>query len=427
MSNIDDDVEKKRKALTIRGLSGLRNIGNTCYMNSIIQCISSLDIFRSWLISHKFETRLFINIACKLAEINRKKQKLDNDAKVHVSPQDINVMMQSTVVYNLAELLKGMWGQNSIVTPKSFKKAIGDICPTFRGYNQNDSQELLNLIIDKVHEETEKKTVQVTYKNIPECVQNYIEVYSECIDKLNDPDIDIDTKEKYLKYLNDYKKEHTNDVIISNAYISWKKHVQTSHSIITDLFTGLFFNKITCDECNSISSSFEPFTSLSIQTKITGNTTLIESMNEFTKEEILNGDNQYFCETCNKKVNAKKQIYIWEPPNILIIHLKRFKNERWRTTKTSSTVGFPINDFDINNYLSNLHPVKNTIYDLCAISEHRGECNFGHYIAYCKNNINNKWYEFDDSSVYHVPYEELEKELVTKNAYVLFYVRRLNH
>lgn len=431
MNIVNEDIVKKRKDVTVRGLSGLQNIGNTCYMNSIIQCLSALDLFRSWLVTDKFETRLYTNMAQKVAELNRKKKNLDNNAQVRIAQKDIINMTHESVVYNLAELLKGMWLHNEVITPKSFKTAVGNSCATFRGFNQNDSQELLNLILDKIHEETEKKEIQIMYKNIPECVQNYIEVYSECAEHINNPTIDIDIREKYLKYLNEYKKEHVNDVIISNAYISWKKIVQSSHSIITDLFTGLFYNKISCNECKSISSTFEPFTSLSIQTKLYGNTTLHESMDEFTKEETLTGTNQYFCETCKKKVDAKKQIYIWEPPQILIIHLKRFKSEKFgtyvTTSKTSSTVEFPIEDLDIKNYLSDLHSIKDTKYDLCAISEHYGQCNFGHYIAYCKNSLNNKWYKFDDSSVYHIPDADLRGEVITKNAYVLFYIRRLNY
>ena len=424
-TNIDPEVEKKRKELTVQGLSGLRNIGNTCYMNSIIQCISSLDLFRSWLITDQFKSRLRNNIIENLAKKQRKKLGLTDDDTVRIRKVHIKDEYDDTITYNLSELLKGMWNYNSIITPKSFKNSIGNACPMFKGFNQHDSQELLNLIIDRVHEET-KAPVKVFYKNIPECVENYLEVNNQCSSIINNPDEDIDDKEKHLNYLKEYKREHSTDVIISDAYVYWKKYIHKSHSIVTDLFTGLFLNKITCSECGNISSIFEPFTSLSIQTKEYGETTLKESMDGFTSEETLTGINQYFCEVCNKKVDAKKKIYIWEPPNILIIHLKRFKNERHYTTKTRSKVVFPIDDFDVTDYMSELHTISNTHYELKAISEHQGSYGFGHYIAYCKNSINNKWYEFNDDDVIHVPYDQLEKEIVTTNAYVLFYVRKFS-
>ena len=189
----------------------------------------------------------------------------------------------------------------------------------------------------------------------------------------------------------------------------------------------MFLSKVTCSECLSITTSFEPFTILSVQTKEDGDTSLDESLNNFTKEETLTGDNKFHCAECNKKVDATKKMYIWEPPNTLIIQLKRFKNDSWRTTtKTLSKVVFPIENLDIKKYLSDLHPVNKTQYDLCAISEHRGACNSGHYVAYSKNGINNLWYEYDDDDIIHVPNDELAKELITKNAYILFYVRKLD-
>jgi len=165
---------------------------------------------------------------------------------------------------------------------------------------------------------------------------------------------------------------------------------------------------------------------LSLPTKEDGETTLEESLNSFVKEELLTGDNKYSCSECKKKVDANKKMHIWSPPNILIVQLKRFKNDSWRTTKTSSKVVFPIKNMDIKNYLSDLHTVEKTTYDLVAISEHRGSCNSGHYVAYCKNDINDKWYEFNDDDIFHVPYDDLDKEIITKNAYILFYVRNIN-
>ena len=88
---------------------------------------------------------------------------------------------------------------------------------------------------------------------------------------------------------------------------------------------------------------------------------------------------------------------------------------------------FPIKGFNIDNYLSELHKVSNVTYDLNAISEHRGQYGFGHYTAYCKNAINDKWYEYDDDDVIHVPYNQLENEIITSDAYVLFYVRNFGN
>lgn len=63
----------------------------------------------------------------------------------------------------------------------------------------------------------------------------------------------------------------------------------------------------------------------------------------------------------------------------------------------------------------------NEHYDLCGIINHTGTLGFGHYIAYCRNYYNGKWYRYDDSNVTEI---ESEKELITSSAYVLFYKKR---
>lgn len=59
-------------------------------------------------------------------------------------------------------------------------------------------------------------------------------------------------------------------------------------------------------------------------------------------------------------------------------------------------------------------PQKNEklIYDCYAVSNHYGNMGFGHYTAYCKNPLNNKWYEFDDSRVSEIEASKVEDTVV---------------
>ena len=75
-------------------------------------------------------------------------------------------------------------------------------------------------------------------------------------------------------------------------------------------------------------------------------------------------------------------------------------------------------DFDINKFiLSKTNRIKNK-YDLFAVANHYGTLHYGHYTAYCKNSINNKWYEFNDSCVSEITDES---KIISSSAYVLFY------
>jgi len=108
---------------------------------------------------------------------------------------------------------------------------------------------------------------------------------------------------------------------------------------------------------------------------------------------------------------------IFNSPNILIIHLKRFKNN----SKIDTLVRFPLDGLDISDFVINKKiGEEKFIYDLFAVSNHFGSMGFGHYTAYAKNFFNQKWYDFDDS---HVT-EMNGRDIVTTSAYVLFYRKR---
>ncbi|XP_019852485.1 PREDICTED: ubiquitin carboxyl-terminal hydrolase 31-like [Amphimedon queenslandica] len=69
---------------------------------------------------------------------------------------------------------------------------------------------------------------------------------------------------------------------------------------------------------------------------------------------------------------------------------------------------------------ASIHP-PSYMYDLYSVCYHYGDMNRGHYTAHCLNPVNNQWYIFDDHRVLPV---QSEDQLVSQNAYILFYVRR---
>ena len=125
----------------------------------------------------------------------------------------------------------------------------------------------------------------------------------------------------------------------------------------------------------------------------------------------------YKCELCKTDKNPSKQIQIYKCPYYLIIHLKRFIDNK---NKINTEVIFPIRGLDLNNYVMDANDPIEKIYDLRCIMYHSGNLEYGHYYAVCYNTLHNKWYSYNDNKVN----EMKESEISTKDAYVLFYRRR---
>ncbi|XP_060056310.1 ubiquitin carboxyl-terminal hydrolase 20 isoform X1 [Erinaceus europaeus] len=145
--------------------------------------------------------------------------------------------------------------------------------------------------------------------------------------------------------------------------------------------------------------------------------TLEDCLAAFFAADELKGDNMYSCERCKKLRNGVKYCKVLRLPEILCIHLKRFRHEVMYSFKISSHVSFPLEGLDLRPFLAKECTSQITTYDLLSVICHHGTAGSGHYIAYCQNVINGQWYEFDDQYVTEV------HETVVQNieAYVLFY------
>ncbi|KAI8896942.1 hypothetical protein BC833DRAFT_621681 [Globomyces pollinis-pini] len=171
---------------------------------------------------------------------------------------------------------------------------------------------------------------------------------------------------------------------------------------------------------------FEPTKSEALSTpKETSNTviTLEQCMKEFTKVEILEGQDTMYCSQCKEHRETKKELSVYSTPEILVIHLKRFSSSGRHThrSKIDDLVNAPITGLDMSRLLGHTTANSNDVYDLFGVSNHFGGLGGGHYTAYVKNPLDDSWYNCDDSST-----NPLESDVMTKAAYLLFY-RRRNH
>jgi ubiquitin C-terminal hydrolase len=161
--------------------------------------------------------------------------------------------------------------------------------------------------------------------------------------------------------------------------------------VIKKTFGGKLVKEIISSDCEHKSTVISDFLTLSIDVK--GITSITQSLEKLVAGEILDGDNKYNCETCQKKVKALMRESLYTLPNRLVIVLKRFefKYETMTKQKLNSYCEFP--DFlDMkkfsNEYLTenpeHRHPDNYFEYNLKGITIHRGTAESGHYWSLIK-------------------------------------------
>ena len=241
----------------------------------------------------------------------------------------------------------------------------------------------------------------------------------------------------------------------------------TDKNFINEIFEGITSSVVKCCECNYESTRTDKFLDISLPIrndydKIYNNS-LEMALNNYIKVETLEKDNQYSCDQCKKKVDAKKFIKLEKLPNLLLFQLSRFEYnfQTDSRVKINDKVTFPL-ILDMNlfhNYENNLTPeyfdqksegkidfnqesIKNEIqscmkngpdvYELSSIVIHSGTANGGHYYAYIKSFENDTWYDFNDSDVSEISEREIEKVFGAKSSlssatgYVLLYRKILS-
>ncbi len=418
----------KKQEKVIYGLSGLVNMGNTCYMNATLQCLSKIRCLNDFMIDNtlyenEFYQYLSENIKDYLVQKQIKENNLDDDEYIDIYVKDIKEREKISITHSLHILLQKMWTNNSYITPDAMRYAIVKAPQSiFNNYSQHDSQEILTLILDRIHEEC-KTTANIDFGKLSSKSMEMMKKINDYLKKIKKEILNDDEKQKIVEEYNKYKSDNFNDYIIYKSFVQWKLHIDKfGCSFLTDLFCGQYLSLITCSSCHTKSPTFSVFMEpISIPISDSGENTLDECLSEFIKEEYLTDNNQYYCEICKDKKDASKQILLYDLPPIIIIQLKRYKNNGFRTSRKNSKVTFPIKDMCFSKYMSK-YKIDNSLYNLCAVTQQIGSLNGGHYVAQGLNHLNNKWYLYDDATVTSIS----EEDIITNNSYILYYEKSSN-
>lgn len=202
------------------GIVGLYNMGNTCYLNASIQCLSHTPVFRDYFTSKAY-----------LRDINRTNPLGHQGRLAQVSAVLINSLWKNFGKATSGNLRQSPAAPGQYIpvnapalTPKTFKDAMGKINDHFSGNEQHDAQELLAFLLSGLSEDL-NRIVDKPYIEAP--------------DSDGRPDEEL-------------------------AEIWWSNHLKREMSIIVSLFTGQYKSLLTCGTCNYESARFEPFGHLQI-------------------------------------------------------------------------------------------------------------------------------------------------------------------
>ena len=247
--------------------SGLQNLGNTCYINAVIQCLRHVDEFLDVLSDHE-DSNSFAGICARL----------------------MSTMNQGEV----------------IVKPVSIVDSIqNDETNDFQTDTPGDSHEVLTYILNKIHADISKRVKIISKKSAENVVR----------EREQNP---------YQKAaIAAYKQMHEDEY--SAMLQIFYGQLSTSVSILSDEMSINKTEKSTTFE--SFSCLHLPIPQIPLDQEIT----IYHCLDEFFQPEVLQGENQYYDDASQTYVTADKKQYISKTPNILVLAINRFgstKNRR---------------------------------------------------------------------------------------------------
>ncbi|XP_024518206.1 ubiquitin carboxyl-terminal hydrolase 2 isoform X2 [Selaginella moellendorffii] len=237
----------------VAGLVGLMNEGNTCFLNSCLQCLAHTVPLSSAILGPFSEL-----IQTKGAAARSRRD---------------TASLSEMLAYSFRQLLKDLCGKPSYSTASAsmLLQSLQGLSPQFAGNRQHDAQEAMRTIIDGLHEALNRKP-----PGRPKC-----------------PEPPPTTPEAEI------------------ADICWEHHKMWNNSVIQDIFCGQLQSTIECSVCHRKSHCFDPFLDLSLPLSKSGGSdnfrnfgssrsrmTIEDCLSAFVAPETLDPSNKYYCSGC---------------------------------------------------------------------------------------------------------------------------------
>jgi ubiquitin carboxyl-terminal hydrolase 8 len=366
--------------------TGLINFGVTCYMNSTIQALSATTPLSILFLSDEYK---------RAVQKNWK-------GSEGVLPE----------LYS--NLIRSLWkGDVGAIKPATFRNFCGRLNGDWKNDVQQDAKQFLEFMIETLHEDLNSNFNRNILQNLTPQQEAY--------------------REQLPKYLAS-KRE-------------WQRHRHREHSPIYDLFGGQTMSRLRCRTCAFVSTTWEFFSSVSVEIPHNTPATLDQCLAQFCRDEGLRGEESWKCPRCNVTREATKQITFTRLPQYLVIHLKRFRNDDYGRVarKVHTVIDFPLRGLDMSPYTlpppdaaeqqriaqaaapPELVPdpamTPPYTYDAYAVLQHiGGDLTHGHYTTAVRDRMKKVWRKYNDTIVRDIEPVGLQN----KEAYILFYERTVS-
>ncbi|MCO5562653.1 hypothetical protein L7F22_016281 [Adiantum nelumboides] len=394
--------EAKPILIPRKGLScmvGLYNEGNTCYLNSCIQCLVHTMPLAAMMLNGQVDfsqNRRELDFSGSKRSFKRGSSPSIQQYGSESGSRRLNEA--SCLAREFRSLLTCMWSSScppySVASASAFLRSVQSWDSQFSGYQQQDAQEAMRAILDGLHESFNKVKSR-----------RYVDIYRE------------------------YESRPEDEL----AEITWNYHKSLNDSLIQDIFCGQLQSSIECSVCKRTSHCFDPFLDLSLPLPEHGGSLLGARFNKcrvsildclalFVTPETLSGHDRYKCANCKIPQLSTKKLSIYRAPAILVLHLKRFHGSGPFFKKDDTPVSYPVRGLNLTEFFGSTSQIKyahGALYDLYAVCHHSGSIGYGHYTANCKD-ADGSWYLFNDSLVS----PSNESNVVSSSAYILFYQLR---
>ncbi|EAR84417.2 ubiquitin carboxy-terminal hydrolase (macronuclear) [Tetrahymena thermophila SB210] len=398
----DQDLEVNLKPA--HGFVGLKNLGCTCYINSLLQQFYMIKDFRRAILN----AQIVIN--------NQQKQLPQQPA----APPSAGQYNTSSSTMEIDEV-------------QHHQRLNQDINDSFHQlYKEHTLYQLQNL-----------------FASMESSIKQYVWPTSliESIKGFDGEQINVRVQQDVNEFFN-----RITDKLEDELKPTPQK------GLLQELIGGQLSNEIISleEEYPFLAETIEPYLTITVDIQKCKN--LYEALDTQIKGDTLDGENMYFCEKYQRKIKAQKRSCIKSLPNNLVLTLKRFDFDfiTMEKKKINDYFEFPL-ELNLRNWTkqklfeqegrnlneSDIHPDEYYNFQLSGVLVHNGTSESGHYYSFIKNKEDSKWYEFNDSYVREFNVENIKDECYggksqqvyrsqmwdesdynkSRNAYILFYER----